>query len=161
MLAMRSMKLWLALAVATTCGLDAQIMGPPGTGYPGGRYPGTGYPGGGYPGGGVGLPGRGKKQKTQETQSPDKLIHYTGALQDMSDTTLSVRLEDSRTIDFKRTSKTKFFKDTGSASASAFHVGDRVTVEATQDERAYYTAVNVRLEKEASKPESGAPAEVS
>ncbi len=139
-------KLCLILSVLSLPAvLPAQIIGP-GGGYPGGGYPGGGYPGQ-YPGGGVGIPMPGRRHKTKDAQTSDKLVSYTGVIQEQNEGTWSLRLEDGRNIEVKVSSRTKFYKASAAATASDFHSGDQVTVESSEDNQHLYTAVNVRLEQ--------------
>src|SRR5215813_238693 len=114
----RSVRLgvWLAVALGVA---SAQIY-PPGGGYPGGGYPGGGYPGGGYPngrnpGGGIPIPGTSKGGKqgknVPKTDTGSAYPNFRGKLKHMDDKTISLELGDNRVLDFKRTSKTKFFKN--------------------------------------------------
>jgi hypothetical protein len=57
-------------------------------------------------------------------------------------------------MDFRRDSKTKFFKAGDEVKAPKFNPGDQVSVEASEDPGGYMTAVNVYWEKAAG----GAPA---
>jgi hypothetical protein len=137
----------------------AQIY-PPGGGYPGGGYPGGGYPGQSpYPGGrqptgsGIPVPGRsGKNSKTdpRATKNGDPLPNFRGNLKVMDDKTISVELGDKRVMDFRRDSKTKFFKSGDEVKVPKFNLGDQVSVEASEDPGGYMTAVNVYWEKAAA-----------
>src|SRR5262249_20748125 len=112
----RSVRLgvWLVMALGVA---GAQIYPPgtyPGGGYPPGRYPGGGggYPPGRYPGGGVPVPGTSKgKTKDSKTDNGQAYPNFRGKLKRMDDKTISLELGDNRVLDFKRTSKTKFFKN--------------------------------------------------
>src|ERR1043166_2359413 len=94
---------------------------PPGGGYPPGGYPPGGYPGGGspypgrspYPGGGgspLPIPGRRGQTKPSKTDSTQPLPNFRGVLKHMDEKSIALELGDNRVLDFKRTSKTKFFK---------------------------------------------------
>jgi hypothetical protein len=137
---------------------------PPGGGYPGGGYPGGGYPGGGYPGGGypypggrqptgtgIPVPGRsGKNGKADpRANKSGPLPNFRGNLKVFDDKTISVELGDQRVMDFKRDSKTKFFKNGDEIKTPKFNVGDQVSVEASEDPGGYMNAVNVYWEKAA------------
>jgi hypothetical protein len=127
----------------------AQIY-PGGGGYPGGGYP---YPGGRQPtGSGIPIPGRTSKSKTDPrgTQSGQPLPNFRGNLKVMDDKTVSVELGDKRVMDFRRDSKTKFFKNGDEVKVPKFNLGDQVSVEAREDPGGYMTAVNVYWEKNAA-----------
>jgi hypothetical protein len=130
--------------------------GYPGGGYPGGGYPGGGYPGGGYPGGGypggtsAPLPGSTRgNQGTPNKNAP--LPNFRGKLKQMDAKSISIKLDDDREMDFKRTDKTKFFKNGDEVkSPSDFKPGDQVSVEGPEDMAGNLTAVNVYWEKAAA-----------
>uniref|UniRef100_Q01RP5 DUF5666 domain-containing protein n=1 Tax=Solibacter usitatus (strain Ellin6076) TaxID=234267 RepID=Q01RP5_SOLUE len=134
----------------------AQIY-PPGGGYPGGGYPGGGYPGQSpYPGQrqptgtGLPIPGRSGKNKTADprgSKNGGPLPNFRGNLKVMDDKTISVELGDKRVMDFRRDSKTKFFKAGDEVKTPKFNPGDQVSVEAAEDPGGYMTAVNVYWEK--------------
>src|SRR5215472_17240456 len=92
-------------------------------GYPG-RYPG-GYPGG-YPGtgpgGGIPLPSR-KSKDNKKADSGQPLPNFRGKLKVMDDKTISLELGDNRVLDFKRNSKTKFFKGGDEIKEPKFNIG--------------------------------------
>ncbi len=124
-------------------------------GYPGGGYPGGGYPGGGYPGGGGGVglpfPRRGKNKKTakdKQKEDNEPLNEVTGMLRSMNDKNVVVEAQDTRIINLKRTDRTKFLKNGEEIKASEIKAGDKVTVEARQDEEGFFTAVNVIWQRE-------------
>jgi hypothetical protein len=127
---------------------------PPG-GYPPGGYPPGGYPGG-YPypggtGGGIPVPGRGRNTKTnppKETGQP--MPNFRGKLKQMDNKSISLELDDHRVMDFRRTDKTKFFKNGDEVKNPKFAAGDQISVEGPEDAQGYLTAVNVYWEKGAS-----------
>lgn len=137
---------WLGLA-------GAQVF-PPGGGYPGGGYPGGGYPGGGYPGGGGGsgipFPGRKGGQAKQPKTDGQPLPNFRGVLKRFDDKSIAIELGDNRVMDFKRTGKTKFFKNGEEVKNPKFNLGDQVSVEGPEDATGTMTAVNVYWEKAAS-----------
>lgn len=143
----------LVLLVAVEFSLYAQL----------GRYPG-GYPPRPYPGRypndtGVGIP-RGKK-KTETTKEPEVLANFSGKLQVLDDHQLVLKLDDSRLITCKRTAKTRFLRASDEIKPSEFHAGDKVSLEATQDEQGYLYAVNVRLEPPGAAKEPSPAAEAA
>ena len=132
----------------------AQIYPPvgyPGGGYPG-RYPGgypPGYPGGYPAGGGIPLPGRSKPGKGSGTEG-QPLPNFRGRLKMMDNKTITLTLGDDRTMDFKRTDKTKFFKDGDEVKDPKFNVGDQISVEGPEDDHGRMVALNVYWEKAAA-----------
>jgi hypothetical protein len=64
-----------------------------------------------------------------------------------------LELDDFRVLEFKRTDKTKFLKAGEDAKPEIFKPGDRISIEASEDQEAYLTAVNVYWEKQ-GKPEA-------
>src|SRR5579883_3174054 len=139
----RSVRLsvWLLLAVGVA---GAQVY-PPG-GYPPGGYPGGGYP---YPGRGTGIPmPGGRTSKGQpKADAGQPLPNFRGKLKHMDDKTISLELGDNRVMDFKRTGKTKFFKNGDEVKNPDFKPGDQVSIEGPEEPGGYMTAVNVYWEK--------------
>lgn len=163
---------FLVLMVVAEIPASAQIGYPggyPPGGYPPGGYPG-GYPPGGYPGGypgGVGLPipHRKKKQQSKEPKEQEAALQsYTGVLRRIEDKSIVLEAQDTRILNFKRTDKTKFLKNSEESKPSKFKPGDHLLVEASQDDQGFLYAVNVNLEKEGTaqeRAEASAPADVS
>ncbi len=122
---------------------QAQVY-PPGGGYPG-QYP---YPGGGGRVPGIPIPRKGSKQPTKDAAQP--LPNFRGKLKQMDKKSITLELDDSRVLEFKRTDKTKFYKNGDELKSPEFKPGDQISVEGPQDEQGYLTAVNVYWEKAAS-----------
>ncbi len=150
------------LAAGVVCG---QIY-PPGGGYPGGGYPpgsyppGT-YPPGRYPGqypGGAGVPIPGKSSKPGKDTAKGPLPNFRGKLKRFDSKMISIALDDDRVMDFKRDSKTKFFKNGDEIKDPKFNLGDQVSVEGPEDAAGNLIAVNVYWEKGASAPSGTATA---
>ncbi len=124
-------------------------------------YPG-GYPGSipsqipsGQPGRtGAGGPGSSRDSSTRNPPRQDEapLALFHGNLVGMDAKAVTVETEDHRTIEFKRTGKTKFLKASAAARPEDFIPGVGVTIEASSDEFAYLTAVNVVWESAAPAP---------
>ena len=68
----------------------------------------------------------------------------------MDEKSIALELGDNRVLDFKRTSKTKFFKGGEEIKSPNFHPGDQISVEGPEEANGYMTAVNVYWEKAAS-----------
>jgi hypothetical protein len=119
---------------------------PPG-GYPGGGYPGGGYPGGGYPGGGIPIPSRGGKTQPNSSTKGQPLPNFRGKLKKMDGKTISLALDDDRVLDFRRDSKTKFFKGGDEIKDPKFNPGDQLSIEGPEDNTGSMIAVNVYWEK--------------
>src|SRR5882762_5105776 len=147
-----------ALLVGATT-TSAQIGQYPGGQYPGGQYPGGQYPGGRNPGGGLpgsGIPMPGRKQKkttSSKDATPEQLINVTGMLRTLDEKQVVVEAEDTRIINLKRTSKTKFIKDGEELKPSDLKTGDHLLIEATQDTEGFFFAVNVIFRKEGTEAE--------
>jgi hypothetical protein len=113
--------------------------------------------------GGSGLPWpHRKKAESKETTTQRSL----GKLTKVDDQSLVVEVPDGRVLTFKRTDKTQFLRDEKQIKPSELKVGDRVTVDATEDQEGYMTAVKVSVdpnpppEESAARPaEAPAPAE--
>jgi hypothetical protein len=140
----------------------AQI-GYPG-GYPPGGYPPGGYPPGGYPypgGGGIGfpMPRRNKKDKQDQSKRNDQaaLQNLSGILRRIDDKAIVLEAQDTRILNIKRFTDTKFHKNSKEIQASDFNPGDHVTVTAKQDTEGYFYAVDVTFLK-AGTPEERARA---
>jgi hypothetical protein len=141
-------KLFLFLAAA---GLASGQIYPPGGyppgGYPPGGYPGGGYPGGGYPGGGIPIPSRGSKPQPNTSTKGQPLPNFRGKLKKMDAKTISLALDDDRVLDFRRDSKTKFFKGGDEIKDPKFNPGDQLSIEGPEDNTGSMLAVNVYWEK--------------
>ena len=145
----------LTLALAA----EAQI-GYPGGGYPqgGGQYPGSPgqYPGSQrYPTGSgpsIPMPGRGKKDSKTNTkkQADQPLPSFRGSLKRLDAKSLVLVMDDFRELEFKRSDKTKFFKNGDVLKSPEFSPGDQLSVEALQAPDASLDAVNVYWEKASS-----------
>jgi hypothetical protein len=114
--------------------------------YPGQRpYPGSG---GAIPG----IPGSSRKSTgpNPNNQGNMPMPNFRGLLTRMDSKSITISLEDQRELDFKRTDKTKFFKNGEEAKPADFKEGDQISVEGPQDATGYLTAVNVYWEKAAA-----------
>jgi hypothetical protein len=136
------------------CAAFAQYPGqyPPGGYPPGGYPPGSTYPPGTYPpgtypnGGGRGIPLPGKTAKTKpDANAP--LPNFRGNLKQIDDKTITLELQDNREMQFKRTGKTKFFKNGDEVKTPKFNLGDQLSVEGPEDAQGFFTALNVYWEK--------------
>jgi hypothetical protein len=141
-------KLFLFLLAA---GVASGQIYPPG-GYPPGGYPPTGYPGGGYPGGGypgagIPIPSRGSKPQPNTSTKGQPLPNFRGKLKKMDAKTISLALDDDRVLDFRRDSKTKFFKAGDEIKDPKFNPGDQLSIEGPEDNTGSMIAVNVYWEK--------------
>ena len=65
----------------------------------------------------------------------------------MDDKTITLELQDHREMQFKRNSKTKFFKNGDEVKSPKFAMGDQLSVEGPTDSQGFMTAVNVYWEK--------------
>jgi hypothetical protein len=133
---------------------------PPGTSYPPGQYPPGQYPPGQYPPGqyprggqGIPLPSK-KSSKTDTANAP--MPNYRGLLKQMDDKTISLELDDHRVIQFKRTGKTKFFKNGDEVKTPKFDPGDQLSIEGPEDVEGFMTALNVYWEKRSGGPATSA-----
>jgi hypothetical protein len=129
---------------------------PPG-GYPPGSYPPGSYPPGQYPGTGPGIPipGRGKSTKTKPAKDTGQpLPNFRGRLKQMDAKTITIEMGDHRELQFKRTEKTKFFKNGDEIKTPNFKTGDQISVEGPEDETGILIAVNVYWEKSAASGEA-------
>jgi hypothetical protein len=121
---------------------------PPGQ-YPPGQYPPGGYPPGGYPRGGQGIPLPSKKStKTDTANAP--MPNYRGLFKQMDDKNITIELDDHRALQFKRTSKTKFYKNGDEVKTPKFDPGDQLSIEGPEDVEGFLTALNVYWEKRAA-----------
>ncbi|MBV9744756.1 MAG: hypothetical protein JO099_13425 [Acidobacteriia bacterium] len=130
---------------------QAQI-GYPGGGYPlPGQYPYPGrtpYPGGTpYPGTGVPFPG-GKPNPTGTAGQP--LANFRGKLKTMDSKSLSLEMDDYRTVEFRLNSKTKYFKKGEEIKKPDFQPGDQLSVEGSEDAAGHMMAANVYWERAAT-----------
>jgi len=132
---------------------------PPGQ-YPPGQYPPGQYPPGQYPPGrsgpGIPIPSRTSKTKDDPTKAP--LPNFRGLFKEMDDKNITLELDDHRVLQFKRTSKTKFFKNGDEVKSPKFTPGDQLSVEGPEDVQGFLTAVNVYWEKGAGSGATSAEA---
>ena len=111
-------------------------------------YPGQQpYPGGASPQ--IPIPTRKSKGKSAENAAMP-LPNFRGRLKRMDEKSITISLGDSRELDFKRTGKTRFFKNGEELKTPDFKPGDQVSVEGPADDQGYFTAVNVYWEKAAA-----------
>jgi hypothetical protein len=141
----------LPICVLIAAGIaGAQVYPPGGGGYP---YPGRSpYPTGG--GSRLPIPGRGQPKPSKEPAQA--LPSFSGTLKRFDDKAIALELGDNRVLDFKRTSKTRFFKAGEELKSPKLNLGDTVSIEASEEPGGYLTAVNVHLEGAASGETAGA-----
>ena len=88
-----------------------------------------------YPMGGLGVP------------MPDlPEVTYRGKLRKIDDKVILLDLDDGRTASFQRSHKTKFYKDSKEIKASELHIGDRVSLDASEDPQAFLNALKVTFD---------------
>ena len=75
--------------------------------------------------------------------------NFRGNLKQMDDKTITLELPDHRVMQFKRTGKTKFYKNGDEVKSPQFAAGDQLSVEGPEDSQGFLTAVNVYWEKAA------------
>jgi len=134
-----------------TADLPLPAQYPPGPGYPGGIPPGGCAPG--YPcapgTGGIPFPGRGKKKKNDQ----EPLQNISGMLREINDKRIVIEATDTRLINMKRLTSTKFLKDGDPMKPDVLKPGDHLIIDFQQDDEGFMTAVNVTLEKEGTPSE--------
>lgn len=104
--------------------------------------------------------GRGSKQKSEKEREAN-LVKAEGTVQSIGATSLVLTATDSRILNLKLTSQTKFREAEKDIEKAAIPVGSTVQVEASQDKEGYFTATAITLTKRpanastnANKPES-------
>ncbi len=131
--------------------------------YPGG-YPPGGSPPGGYPGQypgrnpqtgpGIPWPGRKKTSKKDPKGQEEQNLHtLTGVLRRIDANQIVITAQDTRTINCKRSDKTTFMSKGVELNPADLKPGDRLRIEASQDDEGYFYAVNVALDKEGTEKE--------
>jgi hypothetical protein len=123
------------------------------------QFPGTrgpGIPGQPYPGGGSPFPGGRRGQQQQQpppqdqgkrTDSRNKPVAGTtteGKVRRATSSQLVIEADDHRIIWYRIGSKTASLKDGKDAEIASFTPGDRVSVDSTEDDQGFFTAVEVR-----------------
>jgi hypothetical protein len=73
--------------------------------------------------------------------------NFRGNLKQIDDKTITLELDDHREMQFKRTGKTKFFKNGDEVKSPKFAVGDQLSIEGPEDAQGFFSAVNVYWEK--------------
>jgi hypothetical protein len=112
-----------------------QIYPGGGIGYPGG---GIGFPGGG---GGVGFPGGGRR-RNPNADMPTQ--NFLGILNQISNSQLSMTTDDKTSVTVMLSRGTTYVKESGSnGKNSDFSTGDRISVDANQDNNGNYRATRV------------------
>jgi hypothetical protein len=130
--------------------LYGQIGGQyPGGQYPPGQYPPGQYPPGQYPGngGGMGIPMPGRNKKANTTKKPAISLSGKVSKQDGVKSTLTIDSDDGRNIELKISSDTKITGESGKLSAADLHMGDEISVQAHTDDKGFFYADTVRLDK--------------
>ena len=90
------------------------------------RLPGTGQ------GPGLPIPGRGRQTKTSGKEKDTVLPNFAGTLKRLDAKAIVVELDDYRVLEFKRTDKTRFFRQKEEVKESGFKNGDHISVEARE-----------------------------
>jgi Domain of unknown function (DUF5666) len=108
--------------------------------------------------GGSGIPWPHRKKAESKEVTTQRSL---GKLVKVDNQSLVVEVPDGRVLTFKRTDKTQFFRDDKEMKPAELKVGDRVTVEATEDNQGYMTAVKVSVDPNPPPEENAtaAPAE--
>lgn len=139
---------------------EAVALGQIGGQYPGGQYPGGQYPGGQNPNSnrlpGAGLPFPGRKKKTSSTSkdtTPEQFTYVNGILRSLDEKQVVLQAEDTRIINVKVSTATKYLKAGEDIKSSELKPGDHLEIEATQDTEGFFHAVNVILAKEGTAAE--------
>ena len=107
------------------------------------------FPGGGSSGSGpLGIPGtqlpiprRGGGGSTGP--AADSATHIAGKLRRIDGQSVVVEASDGRVLDFRRTSRTKFYKDSKEVGAADLKPGDQVSVDGAEDRQGYLAAERV------------------
>jgi hypothetical protein len=108
------------------------------------------------PGPGIPFPRRSSKNKKPDLADLDTL---KGVLRKMTDTEMTVEADDKRIMTITRNATTKFLEREEPTKPDLIEPGDRVMVDASQDDHGRYTAVEVRVTKRGT-PEDRARARV-
>ena len=102
---------------------------------------------------------RGTDPTGSKSSSPTAapLPNFRGIIKQIDGKSITIALDDHRELEFKRTDKTKFFKNGDEIKSPDFKPGEQVSVEGQEDLAANLIAVNVYWEKsaEAVKAEGG------
>ena len=136
---------FLVVVLVAQSALLAQIGRSP-VPFPGGSsggplgIPGTQLPiprrGGGGPGGSTG-------------SAANNPTHIAGKLRRIDGQSVVVEASDGRVLDFRRTNRTKFYKDSKEVGAADLKPGDQVSVDGTEDNQSYLYAERVTWQAEA------------
>lgn len=110
--------------------------------------------------GGIPFPRRGAKKATSRSkQPPEQLLDVRGVLRRLDETFVVVEAQDTRQLSMKRVEGTRFFKDGNEIQPAILKPGDRVVVEASQDDEGFLFAINVIFLKEGTAEERVAAAQ--
>ncbi len=81
-----------------------------------------------------------------QAQFPRK-VSATGVIRAMDDKSISLQADDSRLIEIKLSSATRFRKEDSDVAVSAVHAGDSARVDAIENSAGYWTAASVVIVK--------------
>lgn len=143
----------MVLTMAVPMGAQYPGQYPPGQ-YPPGQYPPGQYPPGQYPGGqpggsGIPMPSRKGKKKDQKSESKQPDFTADGKTVSNDGKKLVIATEDGRTITMAVTPTTKFTHSGTDIASSKIVPRTTVHIDASEDDEANLTAVNVELVKDA------------
>jgi hypothetical protein len=134
--------------------------------FPGGPFPGTGpYPGGGgrYPGNpypnGQPQPQQRPNSGSRSSASRATSITTEGMVRRAVSGQLVIESDDHRIIWYRLNTRTAYQKEGHDADLKTFALGDRVSVDSTEDDSGIYTATEVRWLKDATAQDRAAAAE--
>ena len=122
-------------------GLALWVLGTGPPGFAQLRYPMPGRSPSTYPGGGRRTP------RTGEQKPPDEALpSFKGTVRSVNGSKLTVETEESNTLEFRSSKKTKFYNGDKKAKSADLKVGDQVSIEARRSPDGSLDAVNIRME---------------
>lgn len=115
--------------------------------------------GGGYPGQGPSIPFPRRNKNKKDAKKPDELLDLKtlkGSLRRLETEEIIIETPDHRIVRMGAAATTKFLKEEAEIKSADLNPGDHLVIEASQDDRGYFHAVKVTLEKAGSPGERAA-----
>ena len=158
---MRALQL-AAMLCALGWSAPAQFPGQYPGQYPPGQYPGR-YPPGSYPPNGQpqssGGPGRAGRNAPRNSKAAPITATTTGWFRVSAGSQFVIEAEDHRVITYRTSSQTTVQRSGKDVDIASFTPGDHLSVDATEDDMGFFTAVAVRFEKAGTPAERAAASE--
>ncbi len=98
----------------------------------------------------MGIPMPGRRSKTDQNKKPTISLSGKISKQDGVKSTVTLDSDDGRNIELKVTGDTKITGDSGKLNAADLHTGDEISVQAHTDDKGFFYADTIQLDKSAA-----------